>query len=370
MKILHIANEVVDTGNGIANAAVDLACSEAELGHSVSFISSGGAYVKLLADYHVSHHEIRQKPSRMAELAIDIPRLRSIVRDIRPDIVHAHMMLGAVLMRMGRDLFGFGDYGLVTTVHNEWRKASQLMLAGDRIIMLSESGRSRYVRRGFPKSKLSVVKHGILNAPRLRHAADLDPLPNNIDFSAPVIATVAGLYKRKGIGDLMDAFGRIADEFPTASLIIMGWGPDRELFEEQRKRIRGGDRIHFLGFVSNPRAILERASIFVLPSHTESFPLALCEARAAGCAVIGTTVGGVPELLENGAAGLLVPPHDPAALATVFRRVLRDPQELERWKAAASSNLEWLQCERMTRETLNVYESVLEERRARRKRHS
>ena len=70
MKILHIANEVVDTGNGIANAAVDLACSEAELGHDVSFISSGGAYVKLLADYHVHHYEIRQKPSRMAELAI------------------------------------------------------------------------------------------------------------------------------------------------------------------------------------------------------------------------------------------------------------------------------------------------------------
>ncbi len=367
MKILHIANEVVDTGNGIANAAVDLACSEAELGHDVSFVSSGGAYIKLLADYHVHHYEIRQKPSRVAELASDIPRLRSIVRDIQPDIVHAHMMLGAVLMRLGRDLFGFGDYGLVTTVHNEWRKASQLMLAGDRIIVLSESGKTRYARRGFPLSKLSVVKHGILNAPRLRDAGTPDPLPAGIDFTAPVIATVAGLYKRKGIGDLMDAFGRIADELPTASLIIMGWGPDREMFEEQRKRTRGGDRIHFLGFVANPRAILEHTSLFVLPSHTESFPLALCEARAAGCAVLGTAVGGVPELLENGAAGLLVPPHDPAALADVFRRVLKDPAELEKWKNAASSNLDWLQIERMTLETMDVYQSVLDERRAGRK---
>jgi glycosyltransferase involved in cell wall biosynthesis len=370
MKILHIANEVVDTGNGIANAAVDLACCEAELGHDVSFVSSGGAYVKLLAAYGVRHYEVRQKPSRVAELASDIPRLRSIVRDIRPDIVHAHMMLGAVLMRMGRDLFGFGDYGLVTTVHNEWRKASQLMLAGDRIIVLSESGKSRYARRGFPMSKLSVVRHGILNAPRLRDPGEQDPLPANIDFSAPVVATVAGLYKRKGIGDLIDAFGRIADEFPTASLIIMGWGPDRETFEEQRKRIRGGDRIHFLGFVANPRSILEHVSLFVLPSHTESFPLALCEARAAGCAVIGTAVGGVPELLENGKAGMLVPPHDPAALAAVFRRVLSDPRELAKWKAAATANLDWLSCDRMTLETMNVYQSVLDERSARRKRRS
>jgi glycosyltransferase involved in cell wall biosynthesis len=96
----------------------------------------------------------------------------------------------------------------------------------------------------------------------------------------------------------------------------------------------------------------------------------LCEARAAGCAVVGTAVGGVPELLEHGKAGLLVPPHDPAALADVFRRVLKDPRELEKWKNAATTNLDWLQCERMTRETLDVYESVLDERRARRKRQS
>ena len=66
------------------------------------------------------------------------------------------MMLGAVLMRLGRDLFGFGDYGLVTTVHNEWRKASQLMLAGDRIIVLSESGKGRAMRDVVSRSRSSA----------------------------------------------------------------------------------------------------------------------------------------------------------------------------------------------------------------------
>lgn len=368
MRILHIANEVVDTGNGISNAAVDLACCQAELGHDVAFISSGGAYVQLLSRFGVQHYEISQRPREIAALFKGVPKLKSVIREFRPDIVHAHMMLGAVLMRLARDVFRFGDYSLVTTVHNEWRKASHLMQLGDRVIILSESGRERYARKGFPPHKMSVVKHGILDAPRLRGAVQPQSPPPSIDPGAPMIATVAGLYKRKGIGDLIAAFGEIADEFPTATLVVIGWGPDQKAFEDQTRQIRGGDRVRFAGFVAQPQAVLKHAAIFVLPSHTESFPLALAEARAAGCAVVGTSVGGVPELLENGRAGLIVPPHDPAALADVLRRLLRDPQELASWRAAARANLDWLRCERMTVDTLDVYASVIEEQHAGRKR--
>jgi glycosyltransferase involved in cell wall biosynthesis len=73
-------------------------------------------------------------------------------------------------------------------------------------------------------------------------------------------------------------------------------------------------------------------------------------------------VGGVPELLEDGKAGLLIPPFDVEALATALRRLLGDPQELIRWQLAARANIDWLSCARMENETMDVYVSLLRER--------
>ena len=186
--------------------------------------------------------------------------------------------------------------------------------------------------------------------------------PQPVQDRAPLIVTMAGLYRRKGIGDLIAAFGQIANEFPKASLLVLGWGPDQASFERQKNSVRGGERIHLQGFVAKPRSILRQATVFVLASHTESFPLSLAEAREAGCAIVATRVGGVPELLEHGRAGLLVPPHDPNALARALRRLLGDPQELAHWRKASRVNLEWLSCARMARETVEVYACLLRER--------
>lgn len=358
MKILHIANELVSTGNGIVNSAVDLACLQSEAGNDVSFISSGGGYIDLLSSYGVRHRQVNLYPRSGLDFFRNLPALKEHTSEINPDIVHAHMMTGAVLMRLGRDYFKFGEYGLVTTVHNEWRLASNLMKVGDLVIVLSENGKAAFQKRGFPPHKMRVVRHGIVRSPRRREEIFNDQTKTS-DTREPIIVTVAGLYRRKGIGELIDAFGQIADEFPAASLHILGWGPDRGLFEEQRASTCGSERIHFRGFVAKPHLVLREASIFVLASHTEAFPLAVAEAREAGCAIIATTVGGVPELLDHGRAGVLIPPREPKVLAQELRRILSSPRELQRWQAAAASNLEWLSCERMRDETIQVYRSLL-----------
>jgi glycosyltransferase involved in cell wall biosynthesis len=361
MRILHVLNEVVDTGNGIVNATVDLACTQASSGNDVWVISSGGGYVEFLARNNVRHVQINLRPRSVLQILRDLPRLKTRLNEIQPDIVHAHMMTGAVLMRLGRTIGGFGNYGLVTTVHNEWRHSSHLMRVGDRIIVLSKNAKLTFRQRGFAEHKLCVVSHGILNSPRRMGELQANDETQTLRNAAPLIITVAGMYVRKGIGDLIQAFGQIAGEFPNAGLLIVGWGPAQKQFEEQSKSVEGSSRIKFKGFVASPRALLRQAAIFVLASHTESFPLAIAEAREAGCAVIGTRVGGVPELLEDGKAGLLVPPSDVEALATVLRRLLRDPQELISWQRAARANMDWLSCARMERDTMDVYLSLLRE---------
>ena len=362
MKILHVANELVDTGNGIVNSAVDLACTQSMAGHDVSFVSSGGGHVALLANHKVRHHEASLNPHRAFQLLCGLPRLRYILQSEKPEIVHAHMMTNAVLMRLGRSFGGFGNYGLVTTIHNEWRLTSHLMRAGDRVIVLSDHGKKTFRNRGFPEHKLRIVPHGILHSPRRLNEVEHEKVAPPLQDRAPLIVTMAGLYRRKGIGDLIAAFGQIADEFPKASVLVLGWGPEQGSFERQKKSVRGGERIHLQGFVAKPRRILREATVFVLASHTESFPLSLAEAREAGCAIVATTVGGVPELLEHGRAGLLVPPHDPKALARALRRLLGDSQELARWRKASQTNLDWLSCTRMARETVEVYDSLLRDR--------
>lgn len=363
MKIVHVANEVVSTGNGIVNSAVDLACLQAEAGHDVSFISSGGGYVNFLSRHNVRHYQEYLYPKPILKLAKSVPAIRKILLSIKPDIVHAHMMMPAILMRFGRDFAGFGNFGLVTTVHNEWRLGANLMSAGDRVIVLSEKGKEAFQGRGFPDRKLRVVRHGILQSPRRREEIDFEPEIGG-EIQKPMIVSMAGMYKRKGIGDLICAFGQVADEFPTASLHLLGWGPDLEYFQQLASSVNGAERIHFRGFVAKPHLVLRDAAVFVLASHTEAFSLAIAEAREAGCAIIATEVGGVPELLEHGRAGILVPPHNPNCLAQSLRHLLRDPVELEAWRSAARSNLGWLSSARMNDETLDVYSSLLPRRSA------
>ncbi|MCI4372609.1 MAG: glycosyltransferase family 4 protein [Thermoplasmata archaeon] len=168
-------------------------------------------------------------------------------------------------------------------------------------------------------------------------------IPPGIDvarWSAPVpTATPNGLppeyflffgrvAPNKGIPFLVDAIGRLAPSL-RLPLVIMGpdWG-ERSNIEERARALGLQDSVTFLGHVGSDdtvRAILRGARALVLPSEWEAFGLVLLMAMAAGTPIVATNVGGVPEVLDHGRAGLLVPYADPGALAEALRRVLEEP---------------------------------------------
>jgi glycosyltransferase involved in cell wall biosynthesis len=351
MRILHILNDIRELGNGIINVAVDLACLAAKAGHEVAVVSAGGEYEKLLARYGVKHYQLNQdrKPLNLLKAAVGY---QIIVKDFQPDVVHAHMMTGLVLARFLRGGF---RYALVSTVHNEFQRSSLLMGLAERVIAVSQSVAESMVQRGIPKSKLQVICNGTLGSPRNRTLAEYPPLP----LQHPAIVTVAGMYTRKGIAELITAFEQIASDFPQAHLYIVGDGPDRASFEVQASSTVFAERIHFEGFQAEPQRYLLASDVFVLVSHKDPCPLVISEAREAGCAIIGSHVDGIPEALDNGEAGILVPAKDSKALAKALGQLLGDSDTVDMWKRKASQNLDRLNATRVNQETLAIYAELL-----------
>jgi glycosyltransferase involved in cell wall biosynthesis len=99
--------------------------------------------------------------------------------------------------------------------------------------------------------------------------------------------------------------------------------------------------------------------VFVLASRNDPSPLVIPEAREAGCAIVATAVGGIPESLDGGCAGMLVPPREPESLAEAIGTLLTDPAERARLKRRSAKNLAWLHLDRAVGETLAIYAEIL-----------
>lgn len=359
MKILHLANHAEKIGNGIVNVMVDLACLQACAGHEVAVASSGGSFEPLLQRYGARHFMLRQSkhPWRVAEMLLGF---RKIATEFEPDIVHAHMMTGALLAKLGRYR---QDYTLITTIHNEFQRSSNLMRVGDQVVAVSDAVATSMVRRGIPAARMSVVVNGIIGAPRFGDRA------GNDDGSAPVlqhpnIVTVSGLYERKGMFDLLQAFRLVRASRPDIHLYLVGNGPDRQKLEAAAQELGVADHTHFAGYVTDPCPYYRQADVFVLPSHSDSCPLAILEAREVGCAIVGTRVGGIPELLDGGAAGVLVPPHMPEMLAPALLMLHEDEALRKSWQARAKSNLAPMSAQRVYDEYQQIYAATIARRQA------
>lgn len=351
MRILHILNHVRQTGNGIVNVAVDLACLQAKKQCEVGVASMGGDYETLLANYGVQHFELNQTRHPL-NLMPAIAAYQALIQEFQPDIVHAHMMTGVMLARA---LKGRNSYSLVSTVHNEFQRSAVLMGLADRVIAVSDAVAQSMQRRGIPQKKLRVVRNGTLNSPRTRPLTTYTPMP----LERPAITTVAGMYCRKGITELIDAFCQVATEFPEVHLYLVGDGPDRMTFETQAQTSGVGDRIHFERFQPEPQRYLLSTDIFVLASHKDPSPLVIPEAREAGCAIVASNVDGIPEALDQGNAGLLVPPSDSKTLARTLTNLLNNPDELQLWKTRSQENLEPLKADRVNQQTFEIYQELI-----------
>ena len=178
---------------------------------------------------------------------------------------------------------------------------------------------------GFPLPAVRVVPPGF--TPFAAPAAP-GAFAKTYGIPGPYLLYVGRLASNKGLGTLVDAFARLAREAPDLSLVLVG--DDGGVEAEVARRVRYHDlegRVRRVGYLADEAMLagaLRDASIFVLPSYYEAFGLVLLDAMAQGTPVVATRVGGIPEFVEEGKAGLLVPPHDDVALAEALRTLWTD----------------------------------------------
>lgn len=140
---------------------------------------------------------------------------------------------------------------------------------------------------------------------------------------------VGRLAAVKGLPVLFDALETLAPSHANLRVDLIGDGPDRDLLEADVKSRGLGDLVGFLGYRSQDEvaAALAEADLFVLPSFAEGVPVVLMEAMASAVPVIATRIAGIPELIDDGISGQLVPPGDAEALAQTISAVLKNPEE-------------------------------------------
>lgn len=165
------------------------------------------------------------------------------------------------------------------------------------------------------------------------------------DSAAPAalrVTTLARLYEKKGLNYLLEAIPLVQRHHPYIVFAVFGEGPLRELLQAQAVNLDLDGRALFPGpfAATDLPTVMAGTDIFVLPSVSEGFPVTVVEAFAYGRPVVATTVGGVPELVEDEVNGLLCPPRDPAALARQIIRLANDPALRRKLGAAARASYE------------------------------
>jgi glycosyltransferase involved in cell wall biosynthesis len=205
----------------------------------------------------------------------------------------------------------------------------------------------------------------VVRAGRVRIVYPGVQIPRGIAQSDSWTIGAAGrLVPLKGYDRLIESFAELQKIEPRARLEIAGDGPARLELERQARALVPDGSVTFLGWSDDLPAAMARWSVFAQPSLEEAFGITILQAMASGLPVVASAVGGIPELVEDGVSGLLLPPGDTPALTTALAALLRDPVHRTKLADAARDRARDFSEERFAAGVANVYREVVGRRSA------
>lgn len=327
--------------------------------------SSDQGATEALADAGVRHLTL----GRVAKW--DVHRFGRLIRLVRSQdfhILHSHMF--------GSNLWGStigSACGIPVIIAQEhswsfegnplraWVDGHVIGRLANRFVAVSQADAERMVtREGVAAEKVVVIPNGYIPSPT---ASETDVRAElGLGRDVPVIAIAAVLRPEKRLDLLLEALVQVRRAVPAVRLLIAGDGPCRGALEQQARRLGLDDCVRFLGHRSDVDSVLRAADAGALPSDREGSPLLMFECMANDTPLVATAVGGVPDVIENGRTGVLVPRRDPDALAHALIGILTDPERARALAAAARDRLDRFTIEATAAHFAELYDALLAER--------
>ena len=369
MKILYGITKSEPFG-GAQRYVFDLATAMKKRGRDVAVLCGGNG--PLVQKLKAGNIRVITIPGfgRDMDLIGDIPRLLFIIKTVwheKPDVFHINSTkMGGAGIFAGR-LCGVPK--IIFTTHgwafNEPRPMWQkilikfftwlTILSAHKTICVSSKTKSDVEKWSFIKNKLVIIRNGISKFDLLER--------NDKSFT---VGTITELHRIKGLDVLLTAWSKfvknparttVQSGRHPAQLVIIGEGEERQNLQNMAKKLGISGRVVFKGFVNNARLLLSNFDIFCMPSRSEGMPYALLEAGVAGLPVIATSVGGIPEVIESGINGVLVPAEDAEALLSTLILLAEDTVLRQRLGGELKKTVgEKFSFDRMVHDTLRVYE--------------
>jgi L-malate glycosyltransferase len=274
---------------------------------------------------------------------IDIERALTA---LRADIVHTFLLTASLYGRfaamMARVPIIIGTEVNIYEQKNPRHIAVErwLMAKTDRVVVSAESVRDFYIEQvGADPSKIDVIYNAVDWA-QLVATEDRDSFRAQcgVPASAPLAGIIARLTEQKAHVHLFESMAKTAG-LEDLHLLVVGDGHLRASLEALSSSLGLGDRIHFLGARRDLGNILGAIDLFVMPSLWEGLPLSMVLAMGAGLPVVATRVAGIPEVVQDGETGLLVPPADPGRLGDALLALVRDASLRTRLGSAAKARV-------------------------------
>jgi glycosyltransferase involved in cell wall biosynthesis len=266
------------------------------------------------------------------------------LREIQPDIVHTFLLTASLYGRAAAMLARVPIVvGTEVNIYQQKRPhhvlAERLLMRGtDRVVVSAESVRDFYLRQVHADPARVDVIYNAVDWSQLQTTQPPGGLRASVGVpaDAPLAGIIARLTEQKAHRYLFDAIaGR--PELAALHLLVVGDGDLRDELRAQVDRLGLSARVHFLGARRDLGDLLAAIDLFVMPSLWEGLPLSMVLAMGAGLPVVATRVAGIPEVVDNGVTGLLVPPADVAALGSALARLVSDRKLGKTLGAAAAA---------------------------------
>ena len=322
--------------------------------HLVAVFTRMGDLAASLPSPPVMLGPIRRGASSAASITRAIVDLHRLVREMQPDVVHAHLAHSEVLASIGV------PRGTPIVASRRGRTPLFERPVAGKVALAAALYRERMIVCNTDDLAVGAGAH--------RLAPSIVVIPNGVDCrrfcpsplpeGPPTVVMVARLRPQKAHDRFLRAFRGVRDQLPTARAVLVGDGPLLSDLERLASDLELGDSVRFVGGVSDTRPYLAESHVAVLTSPYEGLPNALLEAMAAGRPVVATAVGGVVELVRDGREGLLAPVNDEALTAALIE-VLSNRHLAARMGAAARVRAESFDWKITVARTEAMYRSVV-----------